>query len=172
MNMLSPKKDTIQGAIATKDAFFIISDSALVYQNVVDTTISRHDWNVKKYGKLCKFVTDTVYAIDSIKGSFTPVYFDGANCPVYSANGHLYIVDKDMNVKIDYPKNLIYKPYVSMKDHFCVNNGNDFWLVQKLGLPVIHFNTGVRHSEFVGNKLALLTDKNDIIFIDLDKVVN
>jgi len=172
MNMLSPKKDTIQGAIATKDAFFIISDSALVYQNVVDTTVSRHDWNVKKYGKLCKFVTDTVYAIDSIKGNFTPICFDGANCPVYSHNGHLYIVDKDFNIKADYPKNLIYTPYVSMKDYFCVNKGDDFWFIHKFGLPVIHFNTGIRHSEFLGNKLALLTDKNDLIYIDLDKVIN
>jgi predicted Ser/Thr protein kinase len=37
---------------------------------------------------------------------------------------------------------------------------------------VIHFNSGIRHSEFVGNKLALLTDKNDLIFIDLDKAIN
>lgn len=172
LNMLSLKNDTIQGAVATNDAFFILSDSSLVYQNVVDTTVSRQDWNMKKYGKLCKFVTDTVYAIDSIKGNFTPIYFDRTNCPVYSTNGHLYIVDKDLNIKADYPKSLIYKPYVSMKDYFCVNKGDDFWLINKLGLPVIHFNSGIRHSEFVGNKLALLTDKNDLLFIDLDKVIN
>jgi len=162
--MLSPKNDMIQGAIATNDAFFILSDSALVYQNVVDTTVSRHDWNVEKYGKLYQFVTDTVYVIDSIKGNFTPVYFDGANCPVYSDNGYLYIVDKDLNIKAEYPNNHIDTPCVRMKDYFCVNKGDDFWLIQKLGLPVIHFNTGVRHSEFVGNKLALLTNKNDIFF--------
>ena len=172
LNMLSLKNDTIQGAVATNDAFFILSDSSLVYQNVVDTTVLRQDWNVKKYGKLCKFVTDTVYAIDSIKGNFTPIYFDRTNCPVYSTNGHLYIVDKDLNIKADYPKSIIYKPYVSMKDYFCVNKGDDFWFINKLGLPVIHFNSGIRHSEFVGNKLALLTDKNDLIFIDLDKAIN
>jgi len=172
MNILSPKKDMIEGVIATKDAFFMLFDDGLVYQNVVDTTVSRHDWNVEKYGKLYQFVTDTVYVIDSIKGNFTPVYFDGANCPVYSDNGHLYVVDKDLNIKADYPENLIYTPCVGMKDYFCVNKDDDFWFIHKLGLPVTHFNSVVLHGEFVGKKLTLLTDKNDLLFIDLDKAIN
>jgi outer membrane protein assembly factor BamB len=172
MNTLSPKKYMIKGAIATKDAFFILSDSALVYQNVVDTTVSRHDWNVNKYGKLCQLITDTVYVIDSIKGNFTPIYFDGVNCPVYSDKGHLYVVDKDLKIKADYPRNSIYVPCVRMKGYFCVNKDKDFWFINKFGLPVIHFNTGIRHSEFIGNKLTLLTYKNDLLFIDIDKVVN
>jgi len=172
MNMFSLKKDMIEGAIATNDAFFMLFDDGLAYQNVVDTTVSRHSWDVEKYGKLYQFVTDTVYAIDSIKGNFTPVYFDGVNCPVYSDNGHLYVVDKDLNIKTDYPENLIYTPCVRMKDYFCVNKDDDFWFIHKLGLPVIHFNTVVRHGEIIGKKLTLLTDKNDLLFIDLDKAIN
>jgi outer membrane protein assembly factor BamB len=171
MNTLSPKKNMIEGAIATENAFFMLFDNGLVYQNVVDTTVSRHDWNVEKYGKLCQLLTDTVYVIDSIKGNFTPVYFDGANCSVYSDNGHLYVVDKDLNIKADYPRNLIYVPCVGVKDYFCVNKDDDFWFIHKLGLPVAHFNASVRHSEFIRNKLMLLTDKNDLLFIDLNKIL-
>ncbi len=172
MNMLSPKKDMIEGAIAAEDAFFMLFDDGLAYQNVVDTTVSRHRWDVDKYGKLYQFVTDTVYVINSMKGNFTPVYFDGANCPVYSDNGHLYIVDKDLNIKADYPDNLIYRPCIRMKDYYCVNKGYDFWVIHKIGLPITHFNTFVRHGEYIGNKLTLLTDNNDLLFIDLDKAIN
>ncbi len=172
MNMLSPKKAMIEGAIATKGAFFMLFDNGLTYQNVVDTTINRHYWDVEKYGKLHLLITDTIYVIDSIRGNFTPVCFDGVNCPVYSDNGHVYIVDKNLNIKADYPRNLIYIQYARMKNYSCIVRNNDLWIVYKFGLPIAHLKISIRHAEICDNKLMLLTRNNDLLFIDMDKPIN
>ena len=59
-----------------------------------------------------------------------------------------------------------------MKDYAFVSKDQDLWLIDKLGLPVIHFNVLLRYSELYGNKLVLMTDNNDLIYIDLDKAIN
>ena len=172
LNVLSSKKKMVKGFFRTDDAFYILLENEIVYMNFADTTYSTLHWNIKKYGKLNQLITGDIFVIDSIKGIFTSIAFDGVNFPVYSSNRHVYVIDKKLKIKAVYPRDLIYLPNITMKDYAFVSKDQDLWLIDKLGLPVIHFNVLLRYSELYGNKLVLMTDNNDLVYIDLDKAVN
>lgn len=169
--MLSSKKKMVKGFFRTDDTFYILLENEIVYMNFADTTYSTLHWNIKKYGKLNQLITGDIFVIDSIKGIFTSIAFDGVNFPVYSSNRHVYVIDKKLKIKTVYPRDLIYLPNITMKDYAFVSQDDDVWLIDKLGLPVIHFNVLLRYSELYGNKLVLMTVNNDLIYIDLDKAL-
>lgn len=170
-NRLSLKKDMVEDAFVTQDAVYMLFDDGLAYQELTDSVVNIAPWNTEKYGKLQGLLYDTLYVFNPERKEFMPLAFDGVNCPVYTDEGKVYVIDKDLQIKQEYPSDLLYGVCFTLDDYLCVRQGDDYWLLHKLGLPVAHFQMNMRQGAVIGNQLLILTEYNHLLYIDLDKAL-
>lgn len=170
-NRLSVKKDMIEDALRTDDALYMIFDDGLAYQELTDSVVNIVPWDTKQHGKLGGMVSATLYAVNRDTTAFRPLTADGEHCLVYTDRTIIYEVDKNLNIRNTYEPECIYIPRIRLKDYLCVGQGDDFWFIHEMGMPVAHLQTEFKKGRVIGNKLLLLTEKNQFLFIDLDEVI-
>lgn len=170
-NRLSLKKDIVEDALVARDAVYMLFDDGLAYQELTDSVVNITPWDIDKYGKLRGLLPDTLYVLDPERKEFTPLAFDGVNCPVYTDRDKVYVVDNELQVKQEFPSELLYFVCFTMDDYLCVRRNDDYWLLHKLGMPVAHFQLEMRKGTVVGNQLVILTENNQLLYIDLDKAI-
>lgn len=170
-NRLSVKKDMIEDALRTDDALYMLFDDGLAYQELTDSVVNIVPWDTKQYGKLEGMVSATLYVANRDTTAFKPLSFDGEHCLVYSDQTIIYEVDNSLNIRNTYEPECIYIPRIRLKDYLCVGQGDDFWFIHEMGMPVAHLQTEFKKGRVIGNKLLLLTEKNQFLFIDLDEVI-
>ena len=76
-----------------------------------------------------------------------------------------------MNISNTYERERIYVPSIHLKDYLCIGNRGDYWFIHEMGMPVAHLETDFKKGQVIDNKLLLLTDKNQFLFIDLDEAI-
>lgn len=170
-NQLSLKKDMIEDALRTDDALYMLFDDGMAYQELTDSVVNIVPWDTKQYGKLKGILSRTLYVANSDTTAFKQLTFDGEHCLVYTDQGVIYEVNKDLNIRNTYQPESIYIPNFQLKDYLCIGNGYDFWFIHEMGMPIAHLETDFKKGRVIGNKLLLLTEKNQFLFIDLDEAI-
>lgn len=170
-NQLSLKKDIVEDALIANDAIYMLFDNGLSYQAFTDSVVNITPWDVERYGKLLGILSDTIYVFNKERKDFMPLSFDGVNCPVLTDLGQIYVIDKDLQIRQEYSAEDIYLPDARLKDYLCVSKENDYWFIHKLGMPVAHLKMNVRRKVAIDNRLLVLTDQNQLMYIDMDKAV-
>lgn len=171
-NQLSLKKDMVEDALITQEAAYMLFDDGLSYQELTDSLVNITPWDTERHGKLQALLSDTLYVYHPDEQNFMPLAFDGVNCPVYTDQGKIYVVDKELQIREEHQADLVYIPYIKMHDYLLVGRDNDYWVIHKLGMPVAHILVPVRDLTSVGNKLLILTPKNKLLYLDLDRTFN
>ena len=82
-NRLTSDKKIMQDAAFIGDYAFLLFEDGIAYQNPKDSLATPKPWDTKEKGKLMNIINDTLYAFHPILQTFTPLHFDGLNCPVY-----------------------------------------------------------------------------------------
>lgn len=170
-NQLSVKKDMIEDALRTDNALFMLFDDGLAYQELTDSVVNIVPWDTKQYGKLEAILPTTLYVANKDTTAFQSLAFDGEHCLVYNDQGIIYEVDKDLNIRNTYEREYIYSPSIWLKDYLCIGNRGDYWFIHEMGMPVAHLETDFKKGRVIDNKLLLLNDKNQFLFIDLDEAI-
>lgn len=170
-NRLSLKKDMIEDALRTDDALYMLFDDGMAYQELTDSVVNVVPWDTKQYGKLKGILSRTLYVANSDTTAFQQLIFDGEHCLVYTDLGVIYEVNKNLNIRNTYQPESIYIPNFQLKDYLCIGNGDDFWFIHEMGMPVAHLETDFKKGRVIGNKLLLLTEENQFLFIDLDEAI-
>lgn len=170
-NPLSVKKDMIEDALRTDDALYMLFDDGMAYQELTDSVVNIVPWDTERYGKLQGILPSTVYAANADRSAFQQLASDGEHCLVYNDQGTIYEVDKELNICNTYERERIYVPDIHLKDYLCVGNGKDYWFIHEIGMPVAHLETDFKKGQVIGNKLLLLTEQNQFLFLDLDEAV-
>lgn len=170
-NRLSVKKDIIEDALCTDDALFMLFDDGMAYQELTDSVVSIVPWDTEVHGKLQSILPPTLYAINEDSTAFRSLMYDGEHCLVYNERGVVYEVDKELKISNSYNRERIYSSVIELKDYLCVSNGSDHWFIHKVGMPVAHLSIDFKKGRVIGNKLLLLNDKNQFLFIDLDEAI-
>lgn len=169
-NRLSVRKDIIEGAMVTDRAAFMLFDDGMAYQELTDSVVNVVPWDAKQYGKLETVLGGTLFVANKDTTAFQLLSFDGEHCLVHNDKGNIYEVDKDLNIRHTFQPECIYAPVLQMKDYLCVGNGEDYWFIHETGMPVAHLQTEFWKGESTDNKLLLVSEKNRLMFIDLDEV--
>lgn len=170
-NQLSMKKDMVEDALLTDDALYMLFDDGLAYQNLTDSVINITPWNVEQHGRLQAMLSDTVYFANEDRTVFQPLVFDGKHCLVRNDQGIIYEINKELNISNIYDSARIYIPQFRLKDYLCVGQGNEFWFIHKMGMPVARLHTDIKKGSVIGNKLLLLNNNNQLLFLDLDDAI-
>ncbi len=170
-NQLSVRKDMIEDALRTDNALYMLFDDGMAYQELTDSAVNIVPWDTKQYGKLEAILPGTLYAANKDTTAFQSLAFDGEHCLVYNDQGIIYEVDKDLNISNTYERERIYVPSIHLKDYLCIGNRGDYWFIHEMGMPVAHLETDFKKGQVIDNKLLLLTDKNQFLFIDLDEAI-
>lgn len=170
-NRLSLKKDMIEDALRTDDALYMLFDDGMAYQELTDSVVNIVSWDTKQYGKLKGILSRTLYVANSDTTAFQQLTFDGEHCLVYTDQGVIYEVNKDLNIGNTYQPESIYIPNFQLKDYLCIGNGDDFWFIHEMGMPIAHLETDFKKGRVIDNKLLLLTENNQFLFIDLDEAI-
>lgn len=170
-NRLSVKKDMIEDAMQTDEALYMLFDDGMAYQELTDSVVNIVPWDIQQHGKLQGILSGTLYTANDDKSAFQPLLPDNGHCLVYNEQGIIYEVDKELNICNTYKKEHIYVPSIHLKDYLCIGNGRDYWFIHEIGMPVAHLETDFKKGQVIGNKLLLLTDRNQFLFIDLDEAI-
>lgn len=170
-NQLSVKKDMIEDALRTDDALYMLFDDGMAYQELTDSIVNIVPWDTKQYGKLEAMLPGTFYAANKDTTAFKSLAFDGEHCLVYNDQGVIYEVDKDLNIRSTYERERIYSPNIQLKDYLCIGNRGDYWFIHEMGMPVAHLDTEFKKGRVIDNKLLLLNNENQFLFIDLDEAI-
>lgn len=171
-NQLSMKKDIVEDVLRTDDALYMLFDDGLAYQTLTDSVVNVAPWDTKLHGKLQAILPDTLYIANADKTVFQPLAFDGEYCLVYNDQGAVYEINKDLNISKTYNPADIYVSYFRLQDYLCVGRSDDYRFIHKLGMPVAHLQVPFKKGRVMGNKLLLLSNDNQLLFVDLDEVVN
>ena len=143
----------------------------MAYQELTDSIENIVPWDTKQYGKLEAMLPGTLYAANKDTTAFKSLAFDGEHCLVYNDQGVIYEVDKDLNIRNTYERERIYSPSIQLKDYLCIGNRGDYWFIHEMGMPVAHLDTEFKKGRVIGNKLLLLNNENQFLFIDLDEAI-
>lgn len=170
-NRLSMKKDVIEDAVRTKEALYMLFDDGLAYQNLTDSVVNITPWDTKQYSKLQGMLFSTFYIANEDTTAFKPLHFDGEYCLVYNDQNTIYEINKELDIVQTYNPSQIYSTKFKLKDYLCINNKNDYWFIHEIGMPVAHFQAKIKKGRVIDNKLLLLNDKNQLLFIDLDEAI-
>ncbi len=171
-NQLTTKKDMIEDAyISDDEAIYMLFDDGLAYQHLTDSVVNNSVWNVEKYGKLEILLGDGVYSYRSDKEDFIHLESSLDYCLVSNDRTDVFEVDKELNVRTEYKAESIYWTYYKLDSYRLIGNGTDFWLIHELGMPVAHLTIDFRYGYAQGNILWLLSTKNELLKMDLDKAL-
>ena len=161
----------IEDALRTDDALYMLFDDGMAYQELMDSVVNIVPWDTKQYGKLEAMLPGTLYAANKDTTAFKSLAFDGEHCLVYNDQGVIYEVNKDLNIRNTYERERIYSPSIQLKDYLCIGNRGDYWFIHEMGMPVAHLDTEFKKGRVIGNKLLLLNNENQFLFIDLDEAI-
>lgn len=170
-NRLSVKKDMIEDALRTDDALYMLFDDGMAYQELADSVVNIVPWDTEERGKLEAILFGTFYIANQDTTAFKALSFDKEHCLVYNERGIIYEVDKNLNISNTYEQERIYTPRITLKDYLCIGNREDYWFIHEIGMPIAHLKTDFKKGRVVENKLLLLNEKNQLLFIDLDEAV-
>lgn len=170
-NPLSVKKEMIEDALRTDEALYMLFDDGMAYQELTDSVVSIVPWDIRQHGSLKGILSGTWYAANDDKSAFQPLVPNDGHCLVYNEPGDIYEVDKELNIRATYSNKRIYAPSIHLKDYLCIGNGRDYWFIHEIGMPVAHLETDFKKGQVIGNKLLLLTHRNQFLFIDLDEAI-
>lgn len=170
-NRLSVKKDMIEGALRTDNALYMLFDDGMAYQELTDSVVNIVPWDTKQYGKLEAMLSGKLYAANKDTTAFQSLASNGEHCLVYNEQGIIYEVDKDLNINNTYEQERIYVPNIQLKDYLCIGNRRDYWFIHEMGMPVAHLETSFKKGQVIDNKLLLLNNENQFLFIDLDEAI-
>lgn len=159
-------KHIVNDAFAADDGFFMFSDSIVSYLGIRDTTVAvQKDWDTAKQGKPGEFIVDAVYVNGTDAESFVPVCSNASQCALFSDNGHVYVMDKSLNIVSDYTADDVF---------FNVTRGDGFrlianhlyrWIINDAGKAVAQMNP-IRIAHAEGNSLLVLTKDNCVALIN------
>lgn len=171
-NQLSMKKDIVEDALRTKDALYMLFDDGMAYQTLSDSVVNIVPWDTQQYGKLQAMLPDTMYIANEGRTVFKPLAFDGEYCLVYNDEGAVYEINKELKISQTYKPSDIYIPRFRLQEYLCVGQSSDYWFIHEMGMPVAHLQVPFKKGRVMGNKLLLLSEDNQLLFIDLAEAVN
>lgn len=160
LRKLYDEKHIIDDACAADDGFFTISDSIVSFLGVRDTTVAiQKSWQTSKFGKLKNFIIEPVYVNGTAAESFVPVCSNKSTCALLSDNGHVYVLDKHLNLISDYPSDEVFF-YVTRGDGFRVIVNHLYsWIINDAGKSLAQVNR-IRMAQAAGNSMFVLTNDN------------
>lgn len=171
-NQLTTQKDMIEDAYISEDeALYMLFDDGLAYQYLNDSIVDISLWDTEKYGRLHALVKNGVYRYRRDKEDFIHLESSADYCMVSNDKMDIFEVDKKLNVRTRYGAESIYDTYYALDAYRLIGNGQDFWLIHELGMPVAHLTTNFRYGYAQGRKLWLLSNENEILEVDLDKAL-
>lgn len=167
---LSSGRDILRAGAFAGNHAYLMFDDGITYQDINDSTVNMTPWDKEKYGRLAGIVNDTLYAYHETDKAFTPVAFDGQNCPVITDKGYVVIVDPRLNIVDAYAPENIYWPFTKYNGYTCVGwrreGKSDFWLVDNLGLPISHILLpGVQDVSSADGRLYFILNKQ-LVYLD------
>lgn len=165
-NYLPEKEDRIIECAYAEDKTYMLMPEGLAYRNVGDSVLNVARWDTEKRGKLEGMINYTVYECDSLSGGFLPVEYNETRLPVFTEQGRLYVVDKNLCVYHEYGAESLYFPCADMGDYVCIYNKDDFRLIHKLGMPISSLSVGWKQGMMTDTQLILLDNQNRLLFID------
>ncbi|MBR1401476.1 MAG: PQQ-binding-like beta-propeller repeat protein [Prevotella sp.] len=173
-NPLKMKKDIIEDALVTpQEAYFLFDDGMAYQRDINDSIVNVNPWDSKQYGKLAGIVHDTIYAYREGEQMFTPIAYDGEQCPVITEKGTVYMVNRDLQQQESFDIGQIYVPMIEADNYMLaarLHVSMDYWLVHKLGMPIAHITIPIRDAIRIGNKIYMLTAK-DLVCMEVDNLI-
>lgn len=118
---------------------------------------------------ITNILTDTVYAYNTEKHSFSMLCPPRNGTCIATSNGRLYTIDSELKTEKIYDKSgEIYRVCFSSPAYNIINCDDDTWVVQKDGTPIAHIKKSMCNPTVAGNNLVGHTKRtNQIINVPL-----
>ncbi|MDR0895434.1 MAG: PQQ-like beta-propeller repeat protein [Prevotellaceae bacterium] len=171
-NRLSTKKDMIEGAMRTESALFLLFDDGMAYQSLADSIVNITPWNTDIDGKLVGMLPSFCYVANQDTTAFEQLVPEYGTCIVYNDQKEVFRVGTDLTISDRYRTEQIYLPVYTLQDYLCIvnNRTEDTWFIHNTGMPVAHLTVPFRKGRVAGNKLIMLSEENQLLFLDLDEL--
>jgi hypothetical protein len=172
-NRLSTKKERIEDALRTEDALFLLFDDGMAHQSLTDTIVNITPWNTDDYGKLKGILPPYCYVANEDTTAFELLVPEYNDCIVYNNNNEVFRVNADLTISASYDAKRVYVPVFTLQDYLCIINGQrtDIRFIHHTGMPVAHLTVPFRKGRVAGNKLILLSEENQLLFLNLDEAI-
>ena len=172
IHYLASDKGIINDAVVYNNQYFIILNNQVASLSSSDTTSICPKWDFKKHGAPTALLSDTLYSYNQSTGNFAIICNDDYNCPVYSSDNYIYMIDKDININGRHLIYDTYNPIADIKDYVLISNGGtDNWIIKKSGVPVVHLSMMIKKCYANGNRLVLLNNNNDLCSLNIDEIL-
>lgn len=167
---LKAKRDIIESSFLVNDHAYLLFDDGMAYQALTDSEVNISPWDKEKHGKLQSMLPYTLYTHNVKDQIFLPISYDGMNCPVLTDDSKVFIINERLEIREEYPADILYKPIYQHDDYLIVQGtgtrSKDCWVIHQLGMPLLHILPSITDIDLVGDKLLLLTP-NELLIVDI-----
>ena len=106
---LTMKKEILNDAMITPwEAWYLLDDGLVFQRDINDSIVSPVDWDIKKKGRICEAVHDTIFVKNDSTKRMDAVWCDWKQLPICLENGNVVVVNQNLKEVTTYPREKVY----------------------------------------------------------------